>query len=77
MIPSIVQPRSEGSLLPALQSEREREREGQVGENPGNEVVNSYVFRTTLTSMIIRHLLTVYEMFPGFKTFLLGTSQKV
>ena len=77
MIPSTVQPRSEGSLLPALQSEREREREGQVGENPGNEVVNSYVFRTTLTSTIIRHLLTVYEMFPGFKTFLLGTSQKV
>ena len=75
MIPSTVQPRSEGSLLPALQSERERE--GQVGENPGNEVVNSYVFRTTLTSTIIRHLLTVYEMFPGFKTFLLGTSQKV
>ena len=27
------QPRSQGSLLPALRSER-----GQVGENPGNEV---------------------------------------
>ena len=31
MIPSTVQPRSEGSLLPALQSERERERERGAG----------------------------------------------
>ena len=30
-----IQPRSKGSLLPALRSER-----GRVGENPGNEVVN-------------------------------------
>ena len=29
------QPRSQGYLLPALRSERER---GRVGENPGNEV---------------------------------------
>ena len=31
-----MQPRSQGSLLHALRSERERE--GRVGENPGNEV---------------------------------------
>ena len=31
--PSTAQPRSQGSLLPALRSER-----GRVGENPGNEV---------------------------------------
>ena len=42
----LMQPRSQGSLLPALRSERERERRlsfsrslGRVGENPGNEVV--------------------------------------
>ena len=35
------QPRSQGSLLPALRSERERDpgnSVGRVGENPGNEV---------------------------------------
>ena len=42
----LMQPRFQGSLLPALRSERERERRlsfsrslGRVGENPGNEVV--------------------------------------
>ena len=32
----LVQPRSQGSLLPALRSSV-----GQVGENPGNEVATS------------------------------------
>ena len=48
----VYQPRSQGSLLPALRSEREREGErererGRVGENPGNEV-EWYIFVSAL-----------------------------
>ena len=44
----VYQPRSQGSLLPALRSERERERErGRVGENPGNKV-EWYIFVSAL-----------------------------
>ena len=50
------QPRSQGSFLPALRSERERERRvslslsrsvGRVGENPGNEVGGPQVGEVT------------------------------
>ena len=44
-LPGDPQPRSQGSLLPALRSERERQTRlslsrsvGRVGKNPGNEV---------------------------------------
>ena len=40
----VYQPRSQGSLLPALRSERER---GRVGENPGNKV-EWYIFVSAL-----------------------------
>ena len=51
------QSRSQGSLLPALRSERERDHVGsvgRVGENPGNEVAISFVLDTFKATHVSR-----------------------
>ena len=63
------QPHSQGSLLPALQSAREREglsrSVGWVEENPGNEVVDS----TACPPLQKMAKSANYQYFHFFKTF--------